>query len=128
MTKSRWTRRFLVAAISAGILLSALAASATEYPRYSSGVKTSSAQIKAGPSKFYGVIVTTDGSHAATIVCYNSPTADGKELFPTITIPAAQGAGGITFESELGIAAPAGIYCTLTGTGAKYVVYSDAAN
>jgi hypothetical protein len=88
----------------------------------SSGIKTGNAVIVPGPVIFCGVLVTTDGTNTATVAIYDSATAattSGTEIVPPIIVPGSSyWFGGFTYSP-----ARNGIYATISGTGASYVIY-----
>lgn len=52
----------------------------------SSGNQTGNKLVKTGSGKFYGLIVSTDGSNAATINTYDGLTAAGNKLIPELLL------------------------------------------
>lgn len=86
----------------------------------SSDLKTENTAICATKAILGHVIIGTDGTNAATIIVYDSPSAaSGKVLFKQI-VPGADYAGGAI---NLNIVADTGIYLAISGTGAEATVH-----
>jgi hypothetical protein len=66
-----------------------------------------------------GALVSTNGTNDATLTVYDSLTAAGNQLLPTIVVPGANLLGGVIIPIE----AETGITYVLTGTGARVVIY-----
>ena len=103
------------------LVIIALPVMALDREYISSGVKTTSTLIYTGKTLFSGVIVTTDGTNNGTIACYDNTTNSGTKLFPDIVVLGSNRIGGLTLENPLKV--NTGIYCTISGTGASFVVY-----
>jgi hypothetical protein len=86
----------------------------------SSGYFSSSANVVRGAGLLTGVLITTDGSTAATVIVYDSNTASGKVLFRA-TVPGSAYFGGATW--EIPIKFDTGIYVAVT-TGNCIVYYN----
>lgn len=88
-------------------------------PATSSDIKSASAIISTGPAIFYGLQVNA-GSGNASIQVYSSQSASG------VTLDYHNSINSNTNQSQWysnGILAPNGIYVTLTGSGAQYIIY-----
>ena len=87
----------------------------------SSGLLSASGLVTAAASVLVGLIVKTDGANDAHVVLRNRATAGGTdaEVIADIDVIAADKQGG---EVNIWCDAPAGIYATITGTGAKALV------
>ena len=87
----------------------------------SSGLKDASALIRTGAGQFCGILITTNGTNAATAIVYDGLTATGTELFKGVV------AGASNFDSffpGLSVKARTGIYVSISGTGAKFIAYT----
>lgn len=92
-------------------------------PSTSSGRQTASVAIMAAPGKLRGIMAEADGTNAATIIVYDNATAASGTILAKIVVDA-----GLTYECLLppgGIVANAGLYLSLSGTGAAAVVLYD---
>lgn len=86
----------------------------------SSGIKSGSGVIIAGPALLTDLSVFTDGSNEATVVLYdNASAASGTELGKIIVLAASK-SGGLFI--PIPVRALNGIYLSLTGTGASAIV------
>jgi hypothetical protein len=86
----------------------------------SSGVKTESAAIHAGPAVMGHLVVFTDGTNDATVTVFDNATAaSGTVLFKAV-VPAADRTGG---GLSLQVRANAGLYLQVTGTGATALMH-----
>ena len=85
-----------------------------------SGSKSSSAAITSTASTFCGIAVFTDGSHDAVFSVYDNTTGAGTVVFGPATLVGSSNLGGI-----VGVSIPMqnGIYVSISGTGATYIVY-----
>ena len=87
----------------------------------STGTLTSSTSVATVAGQLTGVLVLTDGTNAATITLYdNKSTSSGTVLF-TATVPGTAYFGGATW--EIPVRFTNGVYATISGTGASYIVY-----
>ena len=112
-------KRLAVVIVLLVLLAPGLAFSAEQC--YSSGTKTSSAAIATRAGTFCGIAIFTNGSANAVVSVYDNATAgSGTLLFGPATVAAASNFGGI-----MGLSVPTtnGIYVTLSGTGASFIVY-----
>ena len=86
----------------------------------SSGLLTESGVIIADDSQLRGFVLLTDGTNDATIVIYdNASAASGKILFKA-KVTGSENFGGIV---NLKVKAVNGIYASITGTGAEFIVF-----
>ena len=86
----------------------------------SSGEKTSSTSILSGPGAVHTILVTADGTNAATVVVYDNTDASGT-ILARVVVDA-----GATFENchlTTPVVANTGIYLSVSGTGAAAVVH-----
>jgi hypothetical protein len=89
----------------------------------SSGLKTSSAVVRAAPGKLCGVEIVTNGTNAATIIVYDhASSASGTVLFKG-TVAGTDNYGGATFGFP--VRAASGLYISVSGTEAAGIVYYD---
>lgn len=89
----------------------------------SSGLKTDNAAILASGSghQFCSILIVTDGTNAATVTAYDNATgAGGVALFKGV-VPGASYFGGGDAGQPLNLGY--GLYVTVTGTGASFIVY-----
>lgn len=85
----------------------------------SSGLLSADAQVSSSPGSLAGVLIITNGSNDATLVCYSGTDANGLALFKG-TVAAASNFGGTTFNIPVSYGK---LWCDVTGTGAAYIVY-----
>lgn len=88
-----------------------------------SDLKDASAVVKASAGTLWGIEVTTDGTNTATVTVYDSATATtvGKTVLSYVLV-----AGAARFDGHdwsHGVACSQGLYVTLSGTGAKFILY-----
>ena len=85
---------------------------------------TASATISGGPTTLFGVQAVTDGTNDAVVIGYNKPTssgiAAGNKVFE-FTVVGANNYGGRNFTPK-GIRCDAGLYVTISGTGASVII------
>lgn len=91
-------------------------------PATSSNLQTASAAISANPGRLMGLIVTGDGTNAATVTVYDNASAASGLILAKVILEA-----GLTSQElvvgEAGIAVNNGIYASLSGTGGNYIIY-----
>ena len=89
--------------------------------------KTEAAVIKAGACQLTAILIITDGTNPATVILYNKPSATGIDPANKIwegSVPGASMYGGRNWTFP--VFCNAGIYATVSGTGASYIVeYMD---
>ncbi len=94
-----------------------------------SGQKAGNRLILRSKGGFYGILITVDGDNDAIVNVYDwglsaAPDASAKMLIPrNFRVRGINYYGGI-FAGGRGEVTN-GIYVTITGTGARYVVYYD---
>lgn len=86
----------------------------------SSGEKTASAVISAGPCLLTGAMVITDSSNDATLVLYDNASAASGTVLGEFKVAAADFYGGRGWQNP--VQCFNGIYASISGTGASYVV------
>lgn len=90
-------------------------------PSTSSGLKSSSVAISARPSRIMAIQVLADGTNAATLTVYdNASAASGTEVSKVIVD------AGLTYELfyiDGGVQCNNGIYASVSGTGAAYIIF-----
>ena len=89
-------------------------------PSSSSTLLTASAVVCKLPAHLTSVQVVTDGTNPATVIVYDSPTAASGNVLCQMLVPGAAGNANIAFNSFL--VANQGLYCSISGTGAKAIV------
>lgn len=87
---------------------------------YSTGAISSSGTVVEGQGALTGVLIITDGTNAATVAVYDGSTS-GRVLFGPVTLAGASYFGGATW--EIPVRYSTGVYVTVSGTGAKTIVY-----
>jgi hypothetical protein len=85
----------------------------------SSGEQTSDAQVMTGLGALTAVQLITDGTNAATVVCYDGTGTGGKKI-GEYKVDGAVYYRGWAWVWPVSI--ETGIYCDVTGTGASYIV------
>lgn len=85
----------------------------------STGEKTSSELIVTGRCALASVLVITDGTNAATVIIYDSLTAENKKV-AEFTVAGATGYGGRNWVFPVGM--DTGLYLAISGTGASAIV------
>lgn len=106
----------------AALLVLSLASVGYAQTAESSGLHADDITIKGGMGYLAAVVIITDGSNDAALVCYDNTSAAGKVLFKG-TVAAASNFGGATF--AIPVAFNTGLHCVVTGTGAAYIVYTQ---
>lgn len=88
----------------------------------SSGELSASAVVRSRPSEFWGVLLVP-GSATSSVVIYDNASAASGNILCEISAAAANSA---SVPVILNVPAEAlnGIYCSISGTGAKAIVYS----
>lgn len=87
----------------------------------SSDLKAASAVIQTGRNRINAVTLFTDGTNAATLTVYDNDSAGSGLVISKVTAAGAQNTVHIIYENP--VVAENGIYATLTGTGAGYIVF-----
>lgn len=80
--------------------------------------KTSSALIKTGAGKVYGIVINSHSS--GTVKLWDSTTAADTVIVNTYTFPT--GSGVVTFPEPINFVT--GLYCTIGGTADITVIYN----
>lgn len=87
----------------------------------SSGLKSSSGIIQTGRNRINAVTLITDGTNAATLTVYDNASAGSGLVISKVTASGAQNTTHVIYESP--VVAENGIYATVTGTGASYIIF-----
>lgn len=85
----------------------------------SSGEKTEDTQIMTGLGALTAVQLITDGTNAATVVCYDGTSGSGKKI-GEYKVDGAVYYRGWAWIWPVSI--ETGIWCDVTGTGASFIV------
>lgn len=101
-------------------MLLLLSAYAYAIVSYSTGAIAISGKYVTGQGALTGVLIITDGTNAATVAVYDG-SSSGRVLFGPVTLAGASYFGGATW--EIPIRYTTGVYVTVSGTGAKTIVY-----
>jgi|SRR6185437_715653 len=88
----------------------------------SSGLLSSSKALSTINGRLQGLIVLTDGTNAATVIIYDNPSAGSGTVLAKLIVPGASSSASL-YIPEGGIQANAGLYCSISGTGAAAVVH-----
>lgn len=86
----------------------------------SSDIKSAAALIATGTNRINALTVFTDGTNAATVTVYDNTAGSGKVVAQNIA-PGSVRTQHIIFENP--VFAENGLYATVSGTGASYIVY-----
>lgn len=89
-----------------------------------SGALSASATVSGHKDYLNGVLVTTDGTNAATVIVYDNTAASGTILAKAV-VAGATNQQHITFTR--GVQASIGLYVSIAGTGAGAIVYYGSA-
>ena len=89
----------------------------------SSDLLTASALIATGKNRVNAISVIGDGVNAATLTVFDNTTGSGKVL-AQVLVKAADFQNHVIWTFP--VYAEVGLFATLTGTGAKYIVYYGA--
>ena len=85
---------------------------------------TASATISGGPTTVKYVEVITNGTNDAVVIGYNKPSvtaiAAGNKVFE-FTVVGANNYGGGKVGGSKGVRCDAGLYVTVSGTGASFI-------
>ena len=85
---------------------------------------TASGTVSAGPTTLYYVQVITNGTNDAVVIGYNKPSvtdiAAGNKVCE-FTVVGANNYGGGRVGGTKGIRCDAGLYFTVSGTGASFI-------
>lgn len=95
-------------------------------PATSSDLQTSSkaiAAVAAVPATLMGAMLVSDGTNAATLTVYDNASAASGLVLAYLTVPASPTETVVQLNLPKEIAAKNGIYASVSGTGAKYVIY-----
>lgn len=87
----------------------------------SSGLLAASGVVLAEPGVVTGLTATTDGTNDATVILYDNAAAAAGTVLAKLTVKGANVNG--TLDMYLPIRASAGVYLSLTGTGANALVW-----
>lgn len=88
----------------------------------SSGELSSSAAVRARPAEFWGIVLIP-GSATSSVVIYDDPAAAQGNILGEISAAAANSAS-VSLILNVPAEALKGVYCSISGTGAKAIVYS----
>lgn len=91
-------------------------------PVNTSDLKTTDAAIMLLPGRLMGVTLLGDGTNAASLVIYDSPSAATGKVLAKINLDAGLVCQDLNIPNH-GIIANQGLYADVTGTGAEYIVY-----
>lgn len=86
---------------------------------YTKGIQSASGLIFEGNGVFNGIEVITDGANNATATVYDNISGSGTELFYGVVT----GASNFGTLSPVAISCRTGLYVTISGTGAKYIIH-----
>jgi hypothetical protein len=89
----------------------------------SSGLLSASGAISANPGGLTGISCFTNGAANATLTIYDNASAGSGTVLAQISVPGASLCASQSFPSN--VKAVNGIYATLAGTGASYIVLSE---
>ena len=116
-------KRLLIALVMLFVALS-VTAYADDFRCKSSGVKSATGAVYTKGGCLCGVALTP-ASADATLVCYdNASAASGVVLIPTLYAFASSNPGGFPPSGSACIPYTYGVYCTMTGTGGTYILWS----
>lgn len=86
------------------------------------GQQTTSKSLSVGPNLITGVLILTDGTNAATLTIYDNPSAaSGTVIFKSV-VAGATNSTYFVFPNP--IKTLSGIYASISGTGASYIIYT----
>ncbi len=86
----------------------------------SSGMLSADALIYTGKALIVGIKVLTDGTNDANLKVYDGTSGAGTQV-DEWDVTGSENYGGCMFPAPLGMTT--GVYCDITGTGARYVVF-----
>ena len=89
---------------------------------------TASGTVSAGPTTLYYVEVITDGTNDAVVIGYNKPSATGIAAANKVcefTVVGANNYGGGEVGGNKGVWCDAGLYFTVSGTGASFIPHNS---
>lgn len=86
-----------------------------------SDLKTTAAVIAVGRSRVNAVTVLTDGTNAATVILYDNASAASGKVLAKVIVPGANRTEHVVFFNP--IVAENGVFASVSGTGAEYIVY-----
>jgi hypothetical protein len=89
----------------------------------SSGLLSASGIISANPGGLTGISCFTNGAAAATLTIYDNASAASGTVLAQIAVPGAN--LGVCQVFPTNIKASSGIYASISGSGASYIVISE---
>ena len=92
------------------------------FPATSSDLLAASAVVTANPARLLGIIVNTDGTNAATVTVYDNASAASGVILAKYIVAGSANAAVVPI-NDGGIVALKGLYCAISGTGAKAIVH-----
>lgn len=114
---------FLIQKAEAGVTYFGTSDQAVQFIK-ASGEGNNSKALGIGQCVFCGIWVATDGTNDVVVNVYDSATATGKKLIPSITIPGESMFGGAILEP--GVLVNTDIYVSVTTSGTvSWQVYFD---
>ena len=86
------------------------------------GLQTATATMLTGAGLLHGIHVITDGTNAATMLCYDNTSAAGTVKAKAI-VPGATSVLPIMFDPPLHM--DLGVHITISGTGAEFIAFVE---